>query len=819
MVIVVNECHDFAPCTQCEESKTTKGDGQQFLKSLSVWINKPHVVNRRLCGSQVVHVLRSSSKQDVQAVLDEFKLFYQKKRAGDVSEDNYSCQFTDLTDEKEDFTVIVRELIPKSEFFPKLLEAIVYDKQNVKVTFLSLDQDCKGKNEDIKSTEELCYQFHLVLSDEKISELDPVRNIKLSWACDHKEVGLPRRQITSRWLRSTLLEKLINWSEIQNICTAVTSLQLVAVDKYKDTYMRLKNKYGRELVKNWTERTDPKKFVYEDVAIAAYLMLIWEEERKEKNLTHMQSFVDLGCGNGLLVYILTKEGHKGLGIDLRRRNIWSTFGPDIDLQEKTISPSGDHLYPGYDWIIGNHSDELTPWIPVIAARSSYNTSFFLLPCCPHDFIGKFNMTEKGKSRYSSYMDYVKDVIVHCGFVAETDTLRIPSTKRVCFIGKTRSYKQQEEQEMDVKRQAFIDKRTIYSSHQKLEKPGLNQPVSQVSQDRASMSCCSTYTEKHMPLLEENINSREQSVSPPRENKLNECLNGGHENFISAGDGEIIYLPHSEKRKYDNLGSYDSGVSELDFESSDETTCTKRHKGDCGEEDCEILSTDQENSEMVEKSSDTITCLSSNVGSCNASLSDKTASKTPQATVQTWVKDFQPRVEPGVRNCQRVPEQVKSQFVQVAFQLVLDAPGGTNVLLSCGKTWNKGGSVPLGQIANKFDKTEMQQLKSECGGLQTLLRNHSHIFQVTGGNVQLRDFTAENPWSGCNGKKGRNKRDNQEHTRKTTLCWFDVSHPDGCPKTNNDCSFAHGIEELKDKLNREKIVRDVGINNCGFGVYS
>lgn len=64
------------------------------------------------------------------------------------------------------------------------------------------------------------------------------------------------------------------------------------------------------------------------------------------------------------------------------------------------------------------------------SRSSYNTSFFLLPCCPHDFIGKFNMTEKGKSRYSSYMDYVKDVIVRCGFVPETDTLRIPSTKRV-----------------------------------------------------------------------------------------------------------------------------------------------------------------------------------------------------------------------------------------------------------------------------------------------------------------------------------------------------------------------------------------------------
>jgi len=27
------------------------------------------------------------------------------------------------------------------------------------------------------------------------------------------------------------------------------------------------------------------------------------------------------------------------------------------------------VYPESDWLIGNHSDELTPWIPLIAARS------------------------------------------------------------------------------------------------------------------------------------------------------------------------------------------------------------------------------------------------------------------------------------------------------------------------------------------------------------------------------------------------------------------------------------------------------------------
>ena len=38
------------------------------------------------------------------------------------------------------------------------------------------------------------------------------------------------------------------------------------------------------------------------------LQLLWEEEREELELTEKQSFIDLGCGNGLLVYLLSCEG-------------------------------------------------------------------------------------------------------------------------------------------------------------------------------------------------------------------------------------------------------------------------------------------------------------------------------------------------------------------------------------------------------------------------------------------------------------------------------------------------------------------------------
>ncbi|CAB1351763.1 unnamed protein product [Coregonus sp. 'balchen'] len=63
------------------------------------------------------------------------------------------------------------------------------------------------------------------------------------------------------------------------------------------------------------------------------LPVLWGEERAEKGLTVKQSFVDLGCGNGLLVHILSNEGHPGKGIDVRKRKIWNMYGPQTHLEE------------------------------------------------------------------------------------------------------------------------------------------------------------------------------------------------------------------------------------------------------------------------------------------------------------------------------------------------------------------------------------------------------------------------------------------------------------------------------------------------------
>ncbi|MCP9258113.1 putative tRNA (Uracil-O(2)-)-methyltransferase [Dirofilaria immitis] len=151
----------------------------------------------------------------------------------------------------------------------------------------------------------------------------------------------------------------------------------------------------------WTERTNPQKFVYEDCAIAAYLIAYWRQKRFLP-----RSFCDIGCGNGLLI--------NGYGIDLRQRRIWKKF-VGTDLREKTLNPIED-LLSDSDFLIGNHTDELTPWIPIMAASR---------------FQKKCGMATA--SVYSSYLLFIRDICLRLGYCVEEDRLKIPSMKRHCFL--------------------------------------------------------------------------------------------------------------------------------------------------------------------------------------------------------------------------------------------------------------------------------------------------------------------------------------------------------------------------------------------------
>lgn len=372
---------------------------EDFLRAADVWLERPQVLNKRIFG----------------AVLSR----------GSVREG-------------EPFT---RQLLPRGRQ-PATEELVEIDSGRVSVRLSSASGSYllewqQGTSEDTTHTSRVLL---------RISE---------GWHGDG--VTMP----TANWLSAVLLPKIVHWAENDSgHLTLSKPRELVPLAQFHQLYSLLKDKYGPALVKSWPEATDPYKFVYEDISIAAYLLVLWEQEREELGLQHRQSFIDLGCGNGLLVYLLSAEGHTGKGVDLRRRKIWKLFGDKAVLEECVLTPSDQTLFPGSDWLLGNHSDELTPWIPVMAARSSYTARYFVLPCCPHDFEGKYCRSEPHTSQYRSYLNYVRVIGQEMGFTVDEDVLRIPSSKRVCQLGRGRTYRQAEEKVFDLQRQAFLLQRCV-----------------------------------------------------------------------------------------------------------------------------------------------------------------------------------------------------------------------------------------------------------------------------------------------------------------------------------------------------------------------
>mgnify|MGYP006952280990 CR=1 FL=1 len=104
-------------------------------------------------------------------------------------------------------------------------------------------------------------------------------------------------------------------------------------------------------------------------------------------------------------------------------------------KEEIIIPSVDTIYPEADWIIGNHSDELTSWIPIMAKFSNDHCQYFVLPCCPYELNGqKFQRKNSSMSSYQDFIYYVKNISEMCDFNTLVDRLRIPSSKKVCLVG-------------------------------------------------------------------------------------------------------------------------------------------------------------------------------------------------------------------------------------------------------------------------------------------------------------------------------------------------------------------------------------------------
>ncbi|SCV70896.1 BQ2448_3658 [Microbotryum intermedium] len=249
---------------------------------------------------------------------------------------------------------------------------------------------------------------------------------------------------------------------------------LAKKEDVQDLYRRLKAKY-EWMAQEWKEETDPQKHLFEDVAIAAWLIVVWREMYADSDGKPPGGFIDVGCGNGLLVYLLSSEGYPGYGVDLRARKSWAHYTPQPDLRTQSLDPptllrAVDPPFPVSSFLIANHADELTPWIPLFASRTP-GAKFLNIPCCHHTLSGRFTaltytipqdildiklgtfsdhppnstlMTPffapapiLSTGRAHAFQLYLAHLTIVCGFVPEREALRIPSTKNFGFLGRRR----------------------------------------------------------------------------------------------------------------------------------------------------------------------------------------------------------------------------------------------------------------------------------------------------------------------------------------------------------------------------------------------
>lgn len=145
-------------------------------------------------------------------------------------------------------------------------------------------------------------------------------------------------------------------------------------------------------------------------------------------------------------------------------------------------------------------------------------------------------------------------------------------------------------------------------------------------------------------------------------------------------------------------------------------------------------------------------------------------------------DFKPRESiERVRNCTQIDKNVIDSIVDCISKYLLEG------CCESDSSWSTGRVAELNELVQLIPKEQLSILKSESGGIQTLLKNNHNIFEVKSGKVGLRYPKTINEL-GSTAKKRKLKQKAIKVQQKP--CWFYNNHPQGCPLSDMDCSFLH-----------------------------
>lgn len=272
----IDELIGFFHLTLDRSIPIVAGKNYSFEHSIRVYVNKPQVVNNWLAGSITLQDSPSIDELTRHVAFDFYAYFSH---------------------------VEIREFLSKSsKIFDDIRYLVAYNSTTI--LFYPIDVE-SGKKYPSPSF------IHVIEYDESSLKLY-IEEKPRGDDSNNKEFNNEAYSRQARWLAHELLPKVNNWSlsirpDPEFTCAHLNTLRLYddMINDYWKLYQTMKTTYWSRFAPVWPQLTgtDPEKFIYEDIHIACYLILAWKHFKCD-----VKCFVDLGCGNGLLVYILNDQG-------------------------------------------------------------------------------------------------------------------------------------------------------------------------------------------------------------------------------------------------------------------------------------------------------------------------------------------------------------------------------------------------------------------------------------------------------------------------------------------------------------------------------
>jgi tRNASer (uridine44-2'-O)-methyltransferase len=133
----------------------------------------------------------------------------------------------------------------------------------------------------------------------------------------------------------------------------------------------------------------------------------------------------------------------------------------------------------------------------------------------------------------------------------------------------------------------------------------------------------------------------------------------------------------------------------------------------------------------------------------------------------------------VRNCTNTDRNLKEKIILTIFEALM----AEKRLCEEYGDWNCGNELLVSDAATLISKDDLLKLKSECGGLQTLLKNKHQIFDIRGGTIKIR-----RPKRIADTKISDKAQ--KRNVIKSSPCFFHLHHKQGCFLKSDDCCYRH-----------------------------